>query len=71
MIDDAPELPKVHKREERKDRSLFRVETLDLEFSNGERRVYEMAMQLLVQELAVAQSLDEETVQAQVEQLLG
>ncbi|NKI35675.1 ADP compounds hydrolase NudE [Wenzhouxiangella sp. XN79A] len=41
MIDDPPDLPTVHKREERKDRSLFRVETLDLEFSNGERRVYE------------------------------
>lgn len=43
----------------------------DKQLSYGERRVYEMAMQLLVQELAVAQDLEEETVQAQVEQLLG
>lgn len=41
MIDRKLKLPEIHKREERSDRSMFRVETLDLEFSNGERRVYE------------------------------
>lgn len=43
----------------------------DKQLSYGERRVYEMAMQLLVQELAVAQALAEDEVTAQVEQLLG
>lgn len=42
----------------------------DKTLSYGERRVYEMAMQLLVQELAVAQDRSEEEVAAQVEQLL-
>jgi len=31
----------IHKREERPEKSLFRVEALDLEFSNGEKRTYE------------------------------
>ncbi|MCA1778913.1 MAG: ADP compounds hydrolase NudE [Xanthomonadaceae bacterium] len=31
----------MHKREDRPDKSLFQVEALDLEFANGERRVYE------------------------------
>jgi ADP-ribose diphosphatase len=34
-------LPVVHGRRERRPADLFRVEQLDLEFSNGERRVYE------------------------------
>lgn len=51
-----------------RDLHLTRV---DKQLSYGERRVYEMAMQLLVQELAVVQELPEEEVVAQVEQLLG
>lgn len=43
----------------------------DKQLSYGERRVYEMAMQLLVQELAVAQGLEMDEVQTQIEQLLG
>ncbi|MCA9542819.1 MAG: CarD family transcriptional regulator [Myxococcales bacterium] len=43
----------------------------DKQLSYGERRVYEMAMQLLVQELAVAQERSEEEVTAQVEALLA
>jgi ADP-ribose diphosphatase len=34
-------LPVIHGRRERRPADLFRVEQLDLEFSNGERRVYE------------------------------
>ena len=34
-------LPRVHARRERKPARLFKVEQLDLEFSNGERRTYE------------------------------
>lgn len=51
-----------------RDLHLTRV---DKQLSYGERRVYEMAMQLLVQELAVVQELPDEEVVAQVEQLLG
>lgn len=42
--DDAPEsrlLPVIHARRERRPADLFKVEQLDLEFSNGERRTYE------------------------------
>lgn len=62
MIDDAPELPTVHRREERKDRSLFRVETLDLEFSNGERRVYERLISRGVGAVIIVAMPDPETV---------
>jgi ADP-ribose diphosphatase len=34
-------LPVVHDRRERRPADLFKVEQLDLEFSNGERRTYE------------------------------
>lgn len=34
-------LPIIHERRERRPADLFRVEQLDLEFSNGERRTYE------------------------------
>lgn len=43
----------------------------DKQLSYGEKRVYEMAMQLLVQELSVAQGIGGEEVTEQVEQLLG
>ncbi len=51
-----------------RDLHLTRV---DKQLSYGERRVYEMAQQLLVQELAVAQEQEEEAVQSQIEQILG
>ena len=34
-------LPRIHSREKRDSGKLFTVERLDLEFPNGERRVYE------------------------------
>ncbi len=43
----------------------------DKQLSYGERRVYEMAMDLLVQELAVAKSHDRDEVRNDLEQLLG
>ena len=43
----------------------------DKQLSYGERRVYEMAMQLLIQELAVAQGSTLEKVREEIEQLLG
>jgi CarD family transcriptional regulator len=43
----------------------------DKQLSYGERRVYEMAMQLLVQEFSVAREEDMEKVREEMEQLLG
>ncbi len=43
----------------------------DKQLSYGEKRVYEMAMQLLVQELSIAQGVEDKDVVTQVEQLLG
>lgn len=43
----------------------------DKQLSYGERRVFETAHQLLVQELGVATSRDEEEVAAQIDGLLG
>ena len=43
----------------------------DKQLSYGERRVYETALQLLVQELSVAQETDEESIRSEVEQILG
>ncbi len=34
-------LPRIHDRRERRPADLFKVEQVDLEFSNGERRTYE------------------------------
>ena len=43
----------------------------DKQLSYGERRVYDMAQDVLVQELSVAQESDEETVRGEIEQILG
>lgn len=43
----------------------------DKQLSYGERRVYEMAQQLLVQELSVAQNSDEDSIRGEIEQILG
>ena len=51
-----------------RDLHLYRLEK---QLSYGERRVYEMAMQLLVQELSVAQSIEVDELTEQIEQLLG
>lgn len=41
MKDTPPQLPLIHDRRMRNPGDIFRVEQLDLEFSNGERRRYE------------------------------
>ena len=43
----------------------------DKQLSYGERRVYDMAQDLLVQELSVAQETDEESIRGEIEQILG
>jgi len=43
----------------------------DKQLSYGERRVYEMAMDLLVQEISVAEGKESDAVRESMEQLLG
>jgi len=62
MIDDIPKLPTIHKREDRPEKSLFQVEALDLEFSNGERRVYERLISRGVGAVIIVAMPDPETV---------
>lgn len=62
MIDDTPKLPTVHKREERPEKSLFKVEALDLEFSNGEHRVYQRLISRGVGAVIIVAMPDPETV---------
>lgn len=62
MTDEAPPLPTIHRREERKDKSLFRVESLDLEFSNGTRRTYERLISRGVGAVIIVAMPDPETV---------
>ncbi|MFO7763653.1 MAG: ADP compounds hydrolase NudE [Wenzhouxiangellaceae bacterium] len=62
MIDDEPNLPVIHRREERPEKSLFRVEALDLEFSNGERRTYERLMSRGVGAVIIVAMPDADTV---------
>lgn len=62
MIDDIPRLPVIHKREERPEKSLFRVETLDLEFSNGEQRTYERLISRGVGAVIIVAMPDPDTV---------
>lgn len=62
MTDDSPPLPIIHRREERKDKSLFRVESLDLEFSNGTRRTYQRLISRGVGAVIIVAMPDPETV---------
>jgi ADP-ribose diphosphatase len=62
MIDEIPRLPVIHKREERRDKSLFRVEALDLEFSNGEKRTYERLISRGVGAVIIVAMPDPDTV---------
>jgi len=62
MTDEARRLPTIHKRQELPEKSIFRVEALDLEFSNGERRVYERLISRGVGAVIIAAMPDPETV---------
>lgn len=62
MIDEIPKLPIIHKRVERPEKSLFRVEALDLEFSNGEQRTYERLISRGVGAVIIVAMPDPETV---------
>ena len=61
-IDQKLKLPIIHASEEKTDRSLFRVERLDLEFSNGEQRVYQRLISRGVGAVIVVAMPDPDTV---------
>ena len=55
-------LPIIHARRERRPADLFKVEQLDLEFSNGERRVYERLISRGLGAVIIVAMPDEDTV---------
>ena len=56
------ELPTIHQRQERSDGGLIRIEALDLEFSNGERRTYQRMITHGLGAVIIVPMVDEETV---------
>ena len=55
-------LPKIHARREQKPGKSFKIEKLDLEFSNGEKRTYERLCTHGLGAVIVVAMLDDETV---------
>jgi len=55
-------LPKIHARREQDPGKLFKVEKLDLEFSNGEKRTYERLLTHGLGAVIVVAMLDDDTV---------
>ena len=55
-------LPLIHGREDRNDRKMYQVEQLDLEFSNGERRLYYRMKTHGLGAVIIVPMLDDETV---------
>jgi len=55
-------LPTIHARRERRPADLFKVEQLDLEFSNGERRVYERLVSRGLGAVIIVAMPDDQTV---------
>ena len=55
-------LPTIHNRRNRDPGNLFTIEALDLEFSNGERRVYERLISKGLGAVIVVPIQDDETV---------
>lgn len=62
MTEKELQLPRIHARREREPGGRFRVETLDLEFANGERRRYERLISRGVGAVIIAAMPDPETV---------
>jgi ADP-ribose diphosphatase len=56
------QLPKIHFRREREAGKMLRVEQIDLEFSNGERRTYHRMKPSGLGAVIIVPMLDEETV---------
>lgn len=57
-----PKLPKIHKREEVDPGGMYRIERLELEFSNGEERVYQRLLTSGLGAVIIVPMLDENTV---------
>lgn len=62
MPDQIKRLPIIHHREKRDPGDLFNIEQLDLEFANGERRVYERLVSRGLGAVIVVPMVDDETV---------
>jgi ADP-ribose diphosphatase len=58
----VPQLPKIHARRELDPSKMFRIEQLDLEFSNGEKRQYERLRSHGLGAVIIVPMQDEETV---------
>ncbi|MCP4044768.1 MAG: NUDIX domain-containing protein, partial [Gammaproteobacteria bacterium] len=56
------ELPKIHARRKQEPGKSFKIEKLDLEFSNGEKRTYERLCTHGLGAVIVVAMLDDETV---------
>ena len=62
MPDRLKRLPIIHKRKQRDPGDLFKIEQLDLEFSKGERRVYERLVSRGLGAVIVVPMRDDKTV---------
>lgn len=62
MSESTEKLPIIHTRAERPEKNLFRVETLELEFANGERRTYERLISRGVGAVIIVAMPDPDTV---------
>lgn len=61
-LDRVAKLPKIHARRKQDAGKLFKVEKLDLEFSNGEKRTYERLLTHGLGAVIVVAMRDDETV---------
>ena len=59
---DEKQLPVIHSRQDRTDKKMYRVEQLDLEFSNGQRREYYRMKTHGLGAVIIVPMLDETTV---------
>ncbi len=59
---DMPKLPKIHATRELDPGKLFKIEQMDLEFSNGEKRTYERLLSRGLGAVIVVAMQDDETV---------
>jgi ADP-ribose diphosphatase len=62
VVEQVRKLPKIHKRREQHPDKLFKVEILDLEFSNGKRRSYERLLTHGLGAVIVVAMRDDETI---------
>ncbi|MGY6630018.1 MAG: ADP compounds hydrolase NudE [Wenzhouxiangella sp.] len=61
-LDRPRQLPRIHERRERRPADLFKVEQLELEFANGERRTYERLLSRGLGAVIVVAMVDDDHV---------